>query len=146
MQKELEIAILAARKAGELQKKSLGKFKSLDYKSAFNLVTDVDKASEELIIRTILQTFPDHDFLAEEGGLSSLDLPPTQETETKQSKSVRKRWIIDPLDGTTNFAHSYPFFCVSIALEEASEVTLGVVYNSHSGRTFHGSKRPGRLL
>lgn len=108
MDKLEKVAREAALRAGELQKSRLGKIKSLDYKSAFNIVTDVDKASEALIIETLTQEFPDACFLAEESGESG-------------SKSGR-RWIIDPLDGTTNFAHSYPFFCVSIACEEDGQV------------------------
>ncbi|HNB18684.1 MAG TPA: inositol monophosphatase family protein, partial [Candidatus Obscuribacter sp.] len=132
MDKLEKVAREAALRAGELQKSRLGKIKSLDYKSAFNIVTDVDKASEALIIETLTQEFPDACFLAEESGESG-------------SKSGR-RWIIDPLDGTTNFAHSYPFFCVSIACEEDGQVVLGVVYNAVASEMFVAAKGQGATL
>ncbi len=132
MDKLEKVAREAALRAGELQKSRLGKIKSLDYKSAFNIVTDVDKASEALIIETLTQEFPDACFLAEESGESG-------------SKSGR-RWIIDPLDGTTNFAHSYPFFCVSIACEEDGQVVLGVVYNAVASEMFVARKGQGATL
>ncbi|GAG39520.1 unnamed protein product, partial [marine sediment metagenome] len=88
----------------------------IDYKGKFNLVTNVDRQSQRKIIEIIRSSFPDHSILAEEkGGL--------------KSKKSPYRWLIDPLDGTNNYAHGYPCFCVSIALEKNKEIILGVVYN-----------------
>lgn len=131
-----EVGVEAAKKAGALHKARLGKVKSLDYKSAFNIVTDVDKASEELILQTIKSAFADDLFLAEESGTQA----------SAKGKTSKRRWIIDPLDGTTNFAHSYPFFCVSIAAEEDGEVVLGVVYNAIADELFLAEKNGGATL
>jgi myo-inositol-1(or 4)-monophosphatase len=133
--KILEVAREAAQKAGALLKERVGKIKSLDYKSAFNLVTDVDKASEDLVITTIRKAFPDDDFLGEEGGLK----------ESAKS-GAKRRWNIDPLDGTTNYAHSYPFFCVSIGVELGDEIICGVVFNPMADELFQATKGEGATL
>src|SRR5271154_1519318 len=99
MSKLKDIAIKAARAAGELILQRLGDAGKIEYKGVFNLVTDVDKAAEKIIIGILRKEFPDDAILAEESGV-------TDGTGTK------RRWLIDPIDGTTNFAHSYPFFCV----------------------------------
>lgn len=143
MTKVFDVAKEAALAGGALLKARLGKIKSVDYKSAFNLVTDVDKASEELIISTINAAFPEDSFLAEEGGIS----PGKSSGDSgSQSPGPRRRWIIDPLDGTTNYTHSYPFFCVSIAAEEDGIVTHGVIYNPMSGELFRAIKGKGAFL
>jgi len=114
--KELkDFAINLARDAGTLLK---GKFNSkheIHYKGEINLVTEADKMSEDLIIAAIKSSFPDHGILSEES--------PAQNSQAKL------RWIIDPLDGTTNYAHGYPVFCVSIALENEGAIVLGVIYD-----------------
>lgn len=130
----MNVAREAALKAGELQKSRVGKIKSLDYKSAFNIVTDVDKASEALIISTIQASFPDDGFLAEESGVVNELVAPG------------RRWIIDPLDGTTNFAHTYPFFAVSIGIEENGVMVGGVVYNCLSNELFAAERGQGATL
>jgi myo-inositol-1(or 4)-monophosphatase len=132
LKRELEIAIEAALEAGKLIVSKLNKTKQIDYKGAFNLVTDVDKASEQIIIGLIRSEFPTDEILAEESGASP-------------NKSQR-RWLIDPLDGTTNFAHSYPFFCVSIGLEQEGERTLGVVYNPVANELFRAEVGAGAWL
>ena len=114
--KELkDFAINLARDAGILLK---GKFNSkheIRYKGEINLVTEADKMAEDLIIAAINNSFPDHGILSEES--------PAQNSQAKL------RWIIDPLDGTTNYAHGYPVFCVSIALENEGVIVLGVIYD-----------------
>ncbi|MCX5715635.1 MAG: inositol monophosphatase family protein [Candidatus Omnitrophica bacterium] len=110
-----KVAIEAALKSGRFIKNSVGKIKKISYKGRINLVTDVDKKSEDIIIKKIRSAFPDHSILSEESS------PRYGNSEFK--------WIIDPLDGTTNFAHSFPFFCVSIALEKDGKVILGVIYD-----------------
>src|ERR1035438_8420117 len=112
MEKLQDFAINLARDAGNLLR---GKFNSkheIHYKGEINLVTEADKMSEDLIIAAINSSFPDHGILSEES--------PVQNSQAKM------RWIIDPLDGTTNYAHGYPVFCVSIALEKEGVIVLGV--------------------
>ncbi|MFH0924493.1 MAG: inositol monophosphatase family protein [bacterium] len=102
----LNVAISAAMEAGNIQKDNLVKKRIIQYKDQGkkNLVTDVDTLCERRIIEIIRSKFPDHSFLAEEGNNS-------------QSDSAYK-WIIDPLDGTTNYAHGYPFFLLFYSLRE----------------------------
>jgi len=133
MTKLKDTAIKAARAAGELILQRLGDVGKIEYKGVFNLVTDVDKAAEKIIIGILHKEFPDDAILAEESGV-------TDGTGTK------RRWLIDPIDGTTNFAHSYPFFCVSIALEEAGQLLLGVVFNPVANELFCAEKGAGAWL
>jgi myo-inositol-1(or 4)-monophosphatase len=114
VQHYLDIAIKSARAAGELQRRRLWSEHNIEFKGKSNLVTEVDKGCEELIVGLIREAFPSHDILAEEN-------------EYPLSGS-RFKWIIDPLDGTTNYAHGFPWFCVSIALEVDAAVRLGVIY------------------
>jgi myo-inositol-1(or 4)-monophosphatase len=127
-----QVAFKAAREAGAVLKQRVGHIKSLNYKGAFDIVTDVDKESERLVIATIREKFPDHQILGEESGAHI-------------SNSL-KRWIIDPLDGTTNFAHGYPFFSVSIGFEDSGEMAFGVVYNPISDELFWAQKGKGAYL
>jgi myo-inositol-1(or 4)-monophosphatase len=112
-----KVAMDAALTSGKLLKERLGKIRNMAFKhnTSTNIVTDVDRASENNIIKKIRSSFGDHEILAEESGRNKLD--------------SEYRWIIDPLDGTTNFVHSFPFFCVSIALVRKKEIILGVVYD-----------------
>ncbi len=128
------VAQIAAREAGKLILEKLGKSK-IDYKSAFNLVTDADKASEAKIIEIISSEFPDDQMLAEESG------------DSLGGKGQNgRRWLIDPIDGTTNYAHAYPFFCISIALVENGRRTLGVVYNPVNSELFWAEPGKGAWL
>jgi len=115
----LELAIECAREGGKLIKSSFKKAKEISTKSSPNdLVTEVDHAVEKIISKMIKSKFPDHLLIGEEteGGISTtLGDSPT--------------WIIDPIDGTTNFVHSFPFVAVSIALAINKKMVLGVVYN-----------------
>ncbi len=133
MEKVKEVALRAAQEAGEVLRKGVGNIKNIDYKSAFNVVTDVDKASEALVISIIREAFPDDYILAEESGLL-------------ESKDAKRRWLIDPLDGTTNFAHSYPFFSVSIGFEVEGQARFGVVYNPISDEQFWAERGKGAYL
>ncbi|MFH1995842.1 MAG: inositol monophosphatase family protein [Candidatus Omnitrophota bacterium] len=125
-------AIQAAKKAGFYIQKSLGKVTTTSYKGAINIVTDVDTKAEEMIIRRIKKSFPGHSILAEEKGR---DGAPGEFT-----------WIIDPLDGTTNFFRRFPFYCVSIALEHKKEVIAGVVYDPARKELFVAEKGNGAFL
>ena len=133
----LQTALQAAQAAGDIQKKGWGKAHSVKYKGEINLVTEVDKACEEKIIKIIQKDFPDHDLLTEESGAFRRD--------------SEYKWIIDPLDGTTNYAHGYPVFCVSIGLEYKNKAVLGVVYDPCMDQLFvgqygKGATRNGRKI
>jgi myo-inositol-1(or 4)-monophosphatase len=128
----LEFAISVAKDAGRLLRDRLGTRIDISHKGAINLVTDVDLASERLIRETISTHYPRHQVLAEEGGLADTD--------------SEYRWIVDPLDGTTNYAHGYPVFCVSIALEYRGEITLGVVYDPMREELFTAERGAGAAM
>ena len=114
--RECDVALQAAQEAGELLRMQQRELLNVRHKGVIDLVTDADVASERLIAGQILAAFPGDEILAEEGTAS-------------ESASINgRRWIIDPLDGTTNYAHGYPLYAVSIALEVAGVVEVGVVY------------------
>lgn len=133
MDKSRKVAFEAAREGGRILMSRLGDIKTIEYKAAFNIVTDVDKQSETAIIGILNREFPADEILAEESGLS------------KNSNSKR-RWIIDPLDGTTNYTHTYPFFSVSIGLVEDGRIVLGVVYNPSTDEMFWAEPGKGAWL
>lgn len=133
LQSYLKVALEAAELGGAFLKKKYGKFKELSEKPHAGLVTEADVGAERIIIRKIKSTFPTHNFLAEESGAIKHD-------------SSSPRWIIDPLDGTTNFVHGFPFFCVSIGLEINGKLMVGVVHNPISGQTYYGVKNGGSYL
>lgn len=128
----LQVAQAAAREAGVFQKQKWATAIQIEFKSEINLVTEVDKASEQMIIAKIVANFPDHDVLAEEG--------------FGHRKDSIYKWIIDPLDGTTNFAHSYPLWCVSIALECQGQIVVGVVYDPLKDEMFSAMRGAGAFL
>ncbi|MFA6321750.1 MAG: inositol monophosphatase family protein [Candidatus Omnitrophota bacterium] len=127
-----KVAIDAALKSGNFIKNSVGRIVSVSYKGRDNIVTDVDEKSEDIVIRMIRSHFPDHSILSEECGVID--------------RMSSYKWIIDPLDGTTNFAHAFPFFCVSIALEENGRVILGVVYDPMRDELFYAEAGKGAYL
>jgi myo-inositol-1(or 4)-monophosphatase len=128
----LNFAIRVAQDAGRLLRDRLGTTIDIGHKGSINLVTDVDLASEKLISEAISTYYPRHEILAEEGGLAE--------------SSSEYRWIVDPLDGTTNYAHGYPVFCVSIALECRGESVLGVVYDPMREEMFTAERGAGATL
>lgn len=128
----LKTAIEAARSAGALLREKWGKALHIDKKGRINVVTEADLASEQLIRELITQRFPEHEILGEEGGLTASNQAPL--------------WIVDPLDGTTNFAQGYPFFSVSIALRVDGEIVIGVVYDPTHDELFHATKNGGAFL
>jgi myo-inositol-1(or 4)-monophosphatase len=123
----------AANEAGGLIRENWQEPKRIDYKGAIDLVTPVDRESERRIVTILKRNFPGHSILAEE------------ETDLFRAKSCY-RWIVDPLDGTTNFVHSYPQFCVSIALEREGEVILGLVYDPLRRECFSAIRGEGATL
>jgi len=116
MEEFFSVAWQAAQSAGSLIRQNWQQAKEISYKSPIDLVTTIDRQAERRIVDILAQRFPDHSILAEE------------ETAVVRSRSDY-RWIVDPLDGTTNFVHSYPQFGVAIALERAGEIILGLVYD-----------------
>jgi len=133
IKKMKEIAVIAARRSGKLIMDQLNEMRHIEHKDGINnLVTDVDKGSEKLIIDTIRESFPEHTILAEESGL---------ETRTDEHT-----WVIDPLDGTTNYAHRFPFFCVSIAVMFEGKILLGVVYDPTRDELFSAMAGKGAFM
>jgi len=125
-------AVDLALKAGVLLKERFNQKHEINYKGEINLVTEADKMSENLIIAAISRSFPDHGILSEESPVIT--------------GAGKLRWIIDPLDGTTNYAHGYPVFCVSIALENDGEVILGVIYDPMREELFVSVRGEGAYL
>ncbi len=110
-----EVGIQAACSAGALLRRRLNSIREVRHKSAIDIVTDVDLESEREVCATLHAAFPTHTIVGEEGGV-------------RVGRDARFRWIVDPLDGTTNYAHGFPFFCVSIGLEVDGHLTLGMAY------------------
>jgi myo-inositol-1(or 4)-monophosphatase len=131
-QQFLDIAVEAARIAGRFQQYRFESVLDVTLKGDKNLVTEVDQESERLIVRHLLGSFPDHSIVAEEG-------------EYHRGEAAF-RWIIDPLDGTTNYAHGFPWFCVSIGLESAGELVAGVIYNPMHDELFTATRGGGAFL
>jgi len=112
----IEDIIQISKEAGELIRNAFGKNHSIEFKTnELNLVTETDKASEKLITDFIKKKYPSHGILAEEG--------------SDRNKSAEYLWVVDPLDGTTNFAHGLPIFAVSIGVQKNGETIAGVVYD-----------------
>ena len=126
------IATRAAQEAGDVLRSFHGNLKDVHKKGAIDLVTEADVASEQVIIEIIRGTFPEHGILAEESG------------ETKGDH--RFQWIIDPLDGTTNFSHQLDLFAVSIAFALEGVLQAGVVFNPMSGELFEAAAGQGATL
>jgi myo-inositol-1(or 4)-monophosphatase len=130
--REFNAAVLAAKKAGRLLKAmSQGDLK-VEYKGEIDLVTQADRAAERLVVNLLRKSFPGDDIL-------------TEETNRDRTLSDR-RWIIDPLDGTTNYAHRFPFWCVSIAFEFKGQVVLGAIYNPNLNELFTARKGLGAWM
>src|SRR5579883_887068 len=129
----LNLAIHAAKEAGAILKNGLGKIHDIRYKEGeYNVVTEIDTLAERTIIDMIKAEHPDHTFLAEESGAAAA--------------LSEYRWIIDPLDGTVNYAHGLPIFCVSIALEVNGNVVLGAIYHPMLDELFSVEEKQGAYL
>ncbi len=129
----LEGAVDAARAAGAVIQEGARNRGNLNIerKTANDFVSEIDKRAERVIIDTLSERFPGHGFKAEESG---------------ESGSSRYTWLIDPLDGTTNFLHGIPYYCVSIALRIDDAVVAGVVFDPTSGRQFTATRGNGAFL
>jgi len=129
----LRVAIQAAHAAGKLQLEGLERELHIETKrSPIDFVTEVDRACEVEVARQIEENFPGHQFLGEEG--------------TTGGNNPDYRWIVDPLDGTTNYTHHYPHFCVSIGLEYQSQLIVGVVYDAVRNEFFSATAGGGAFL
>jgi myo-inositol-1(or 4)-monophosphatase len=131
----LNIAVRAARRAGSIINRAAlaGGGYGVSTKRANDYVTEIDKAAETAIIETIRKAYPDHGILAEESGALA-------------AERTEHRWIIDPLDGTTNFIHGFPQYCVSIAVEHKGALEHGLVYDPIRDELFTASKGRGAFL
>jgi myo-inositol-1(or 4)-monophosphatase len=130
----LNFAMETARDAGRILLEKFGTDIGVHKKGDINLVTEADLASEALIVERIRSHFPKHSILAEESGKAVVD------------DSTTYKWIIDPLDGTTNYAHGYPCFAVTIALEHESEIVVGVTYDPTRDEMFSAERGRGASL
>lgn len=128
----LATAIEAVVRAGDMQIAAFGTGVRIDKKGTINIVTEVDVAIERMFRALVAERFPDHDVLAEE-----LD---------SASTGARCRWVFDPLDGTTNFAHGVPIFCASLALEIDGEAVVGAVYDPNRRELFTAERGAGAWL
>jgi len=129
----LTIGVRAARKAGSIiNRASLAGGLNIRAKRANDFVTQVDQAAEQAIIEIVKKAYPDHGFLAEESGASE--------------GSADTVWIIDPLDGTTNFIHGFPQYCVSIGVQHRGALAHAVVYDPNRNELFTASKGRGAFL
>jgi myo-inositol-1(or 4)-monophosphatase len=128
----IAVAREAAMKAGKILRANIGGTRQITYKGDINLVTEMDMRSEREVVRTLLAAFPQHGIVAEE------------ETDIRNDSGFT--WIIDPLDGTTNYAHGYPCFSVSVALEQEGTIMAGVVYDPMREELFSAQKGQGAFL
>lgn len=127
----LEVAIACALEAGEIISAAMGRPKNISYKGEVDLVTETDRKSEAAILARLRSEFPDHAVIAEEGGASG------------PGASAEYQWHVDPLDGTTNFAHGYPVFAVSLGLLQRGEPLIGAVYNPVTREMFTAMRGRG---
>lgn len=132
MQPTLEMVESLARRAGMLLKDGFGRQHQIKFKEAKDLVTEMDQKAEDLILGEIRARFPDHSILSEESG--------------SLSGSPEHEWVVDPLDGTINYAHTYPAFCVSIAYRERGTLKLAAIYDPMLDELFSAEKGRGALL
>lgn len=131
----ISLAIDAAREAGAFLKANLGKVRTITEKDGWgkNVVTEIDRQSEEMILGAIRRRFPEDAILAEEGG-------------TGAGPGAEWRWVVDPLDGTTNYTHGFPVFCVSIGVEREGRMEGGVIYDPNFDELFAAERGKGATL
>ncbi len=130
--KTLRSILELARQVGDRISRSAHKTKRIDYKGEIDLVTQFDRKSQDLIVKQLIREFPDYGVLSEENISRDADAP--------------IKWIVDPLDGTTNFAHGLPIWAISIALEHRGSILLGVVYDPCRREMFYAIKGNGAFL
>jgi myo-inositol-1(or 4)-monophosphatase len=130
----LAVAEAAARAAGRALVEGFGSALTVERKGAIDLVTSMDRAAEKILVERIRASFPDHEILAEEGGGRAL------------AADGRPRWILDPLDGTTNYAHAHPQWCVSVGFAEGDRAEAGVVFDPLRDELFAAARGQGASL
>ncbi|HEV2298532.1 MAG TPA: inositol monophosphatase family protein [Candidatus Acidoferrales bacterium] len=126
----LDVAVDAAREAGELLMEEFDRPQQLSYKGEVDIVTEADRKSEALVVGRLRSHFPGHAILGEEGGAVG-------------TTAAKYQWLVDPLDGTTNFAHGFPVFAVSIGLLENGEPLVAAVYNPVTREMFTAMRGEG---
>ena len=131
-EEEISTVSRAARAAGRILGRMFGNVTHIVKKGEIDLVTDADLEAEKAILDIIRRKYPDDGIHSEEAG--------------RENSASERTWLVDPLDGTTNFAHGFPFFAVSIALQVKDEIVLGVVYNPYLKEYFEASKGSGAFL
>ncbi|MEK7331520.1 MAG: inositol monophosphatase family protein, partial [Candidatus Eisenbacteria bacterium] len=131
----LDAAVEMARAAGAVLREGYGRAHRPERKGRIDLVTEYDRRSERLLLEAIARRFPGHAVLAEESGASA-----------PGDRVAPVRWLVDPLDGTTNFAHNYPFFCVSVAAEVEGVLAAGAVYDPVREELFAAAAGEGATL
>ena len=127
----LEVAVAAAEEAGAIIAEAADRPKNISYKGEVDLVTETDQKAEDVILARLRHHFPAHAIVAEETGASGANA------------STKYKWYVDPLDGTTNFAHGYPVFAVSIALLKDGEPLVGAIYNPVTREMFRAIRNEG---
>ncbi|RJR18442.1 MAG: inositol monophosphatase [Desulfobacteraceae bacterium] len=130
--RERETARRAAREAGRFLKATEGKIIRVDKKGRIDLVSEADLESEKIILEMLKGSFPEDSILTEEAG--------------RKGPLSSRTWMVDPLDGTTNYVHGFPFYAVSIALMENEELLVGAVYDPSSDEMFEAEKEHGAYL
>jgi len=144
----LEQTLVIARRAGALLQEGQRSGFTVEHKGAVDLVTDYDLRSERLVVEALAEAFPGHAVLAEEGGQQGAVALPEEGGQQGEARSdaAGPLWLIDPLDGTTNYAHRLPFYCVSMALQLGGETVLGVVLAPALGWEFCARRGGGARL
>lgn len=132
MEELYDAAVTAAKAAGKFVQKQVSQFKQVDRKGRTDLVTNIDRESESMIIQHISERFPEHAIIAEE--------------KDYEKRDHDYRWVIDPLDGTTNYVHGYRHYAVSIALHVRREPTIGVVFDPANNEMFTAIRGRGSFL
>lgn len=134
----LNTAFKAARKAGQLMCQNLNRLDQLDTqeKSKHNWVSEIDLRAEKILIETLKEAYPDHAFQAEESGFT----PPTKADEPKHT------WLIDPLDGTSNYLRGFPHFAISCAVMTNNAISHGLIYDPLRDELFHATRGEGAFL
>lgn len=127
-----EVALRAAKEAGAILRQGLEQQRTIEFKGVKNLVTDMDRRSEAAIAAMVRHTLPHHSVICEEG--------------TRLQGDSGYRWLVDPLDGTTNYAHGYPCYSVSIGVEKDGELVFGCVYDPSQEELFTAERGSGAFL
>jgi myo-inositol-1(or 4)-monophosphatase len=129
----LEFLIPVVREVGKFLLQRLGNAQSIQLKGRANLVTEMDRRSEEHLIRAIRARYPHHAILSEEAGALAGD-------------SGQPEWVLDPIDGTTNYVHGLPYFCVAVALRQGLQVQAGLIYHPYADELYWAERGRGAFL